>query len=240
MSSPVNSAFGANNLSARTDLQQIVARVVRDARPPTVSDRTYPVGTFWVDEPNLSAYVLCGVISGEARWKLAAVNPLDAETFTGNTGGPVGPDANLNVNIIASLTSGFTVAGSPSTHTLTLDALSPFFEGTVQTVGNATETVLLIPVEPAQAIVIEARVAGFETNDGVGGLLSVTAHRNGANPVIVGASDLFKDVPAGLLGATFFADASGGDVRIRVTGTTVGGKTIYWRCQAETTTIGAF
>lgn len=240
MSSPVNSAFGANNLSARTDLQQIVARVVRDARPPTVSDRTYPVGTFWVDEPNLAAYVLCGVISGEARWKLAAVNPLDAETFTGNTGGAVGPDANLNVNLLAASTSGFTVAGNPSTHTLTLNALSPFFEGQVQTVGNATATVLSIAVAPSTSVVIEARVVGYEANDGVGGLLSVTAHKNGGNPLVVGQSDLFKDVPAGLAGATFAAIESGDNVLITVTGATAGGKTIYWRCQANVTVIGAF
>ncbi len=240
MSSPTNSAFGANNLSARTDLSNIVARVIREARPPTVADRVFPTGQVWIDEPNLAAYILCGVVNGEARWKLAAVNPLDAETFTGNTGGAVGPDGNLNVNILAALTSGLTVDGDPATNTLTINANSPSFQGTVITVGNATETVLLVPVAASTAVVIEARVAGFETADGVGGLLSVTAHRNGANPAIVGTSDLFKDVPSGLLGSTFFADASGANVRIRVTGTTVGGKTIYWACQAETTVIGAF
>jgi hypothetical protein len=240
MSSPSSSAFGANNLTARTDLANIVARVIRESRPPTVDDRNYPIGQFWVDEPNLAAYVLCGVLSGEARWKLAAVNPLDAETFTGNSGGAVGPDGNLNVNVVAAVTSGFSVDGNPSTNTLTINSLSPFYQGQISTVGNATQTVLLIPVPPSRSIVIEARVVGYEAADGVGGLLSVTAHRNGAGPVIVGTSDLFKDVPAGLLGATFSADASGSDVRIRVTGTSVGGKTIYWSCQAETTVIGAF
>ncbi len=240
MSSPVNSAFGANNLSARTDLAQIVQRVVREARPPTQADRVYPTGTCWVDVPNLTAYILVGVVGGLAQWHLMAVNPLDAETFTGNTGGAVGPDANLNVNIVAGALSGLSVDGDPGTNTLTINGVSPSFQGTAITVGNTTETALLIPVAASTSVVIEARVAGFETSDGVGGLLSVTAHRNGANPAIVGASDLFKDVPAGLLGATFTADASGANVRIRVTGTTVGGKTIYWSCQAETTVIGAF
>jgi len=72
MSGPVSSAIGANSLSSRTDLQQIVARVVRDVRAPTTADKLYPIGTTWVDSANARAYILVAINSGEANWQQAA------------------------------------------------------------------------------------------------------------------------------------------------------------------------
>lgn len=45
--------------------------------------------------------------------------PPELETLTGDTGGPVGPDSNDNINIIGA--GGITVAGDPMTNTLTID-----------------------------------------------------------------------------------------------------------------------
>jgi hypothetical protein len=42
------------------------------------------------------------------------------ETLTGNSGGPVGPDASFNINILGNNTTGINVVGSPGTNTLSI------------------------------------------------------------------------------------------------------------------------
>jgi hypothetical protein len=72
MSGPVSSAIGANSLSARTDLKEIVARAVRESRAPTTADKLYAIGTSWVDSVNRRAYILVAVDSGLADWQQTA------------------------------------------------------------------------------------------------------------------------------------------------------------------------
>lgn len=157
----------------------------------------------------------------------------DIETLTGNSGGPVGRDGAFNVDLLAGATSGLTVVGDPGTHTLTIEALSPFYEGEVTTTDATPTTILEIPLPESTAAVVEARVVAYTAANGAGGLFSFLARRNGGNAVVIGLADYMKDVPPALAGLTFGATASGNDAIITVTG--VAATTIYWKAHAELT-----
>ena len=92
--------------------------------PPTTSDGVgYALGTFWTVpkgqpvNPN-DTWVLTGASQGVFTWTKLEQHLAATETFTGNTGGPVGPDAAQNINLVG--TGNINVAGNPSTHTLTI------------------------------------------------------------------------------------------------------------------------
>ena len=61
------------------------------------------------------------------------------ETLTGNSGGPVGPDAGFNINIVGNNSSGINIVGNPGTNTLTVTAFQATTsqEGTVTLATNA-------------------------------------------------------------------------------------------------------
>jgi len=67
--SVVTSVLPANGLSSDFQRDEIVQRVVRARRAPTVNDRKYPSETNWVDKVGAEAYVLIGIVSGDAVWK---------------------------------------------------------------------------------------------------------------------------------------------------------------------------
>lgn len=232
-SGPIQPYLSPSGFSTKTTGATVVPYAVRLPRDPTIADREYPVGSIWANISSFEAFILTAVVAGSAQWAPCGLSPLgDVRELEGDTGGPVGPTAN-KIDIVAGLTSGLTVDGNPGTSTLTINGASPFYSGSGTTVGAVTVVVLSVPVAASSCAVIEARVAGFEAADGAGGLLSVTAHRNGGGPVIVGTVDLFKDVPAGLAGASFSAAAVGANVEISCTGSA--GKTINWVIQADVT-----
>jgi hypothetical protein len=96
-------------------------------RDPTVNDISgvggqYQIQQRWWNTLNNHEWVLVafsslgGVV--RADWEPVA-GSTTAETLTGNTGGPVGPDANNNINVIGDGISA-SVVGNPGTHTLTI------------------------------------------------------------------------------------------------------------------------
>lgn len=88
----------------------------------------------------------------------AQTSPLpDVETLTGNTGGPVGPDAAFNINIVG--TEEIIVTGNPATNTLTIDSL----HGTGNTVGAVTADLITLPLGATPAgYAIQVLIAGFD------------------------------------------------------------------------------
>lgn len=95
-------------------------------RAPTVRDNGgFQIGDFWMNSTNNDLWYLAKKSIGgvqDALWILLN-NGADLETLTGDTGGPVGPDANRNINTLG--TAGeIIVTGVPGTNTLTwsLDA----------------------------------------------------------------------------------------------------------------------
>ena len=61
------------------------------------------------------------------------------ETLTGNTGGPVGPDATFNINVTGNNTTGINVVGMPGTNTLSIVGIQATTtqRGTVELATNA-------------------------------------------------------------------------------------------------------
>jgi hypothetical protein len=127
-------------------------------RPPDGNDIQYQVQQRWWDSLNNEEYILTGFtsIGGnlQAVWQLISSAASGVQDLTGNTGGPVGPDGSQNINVVGDGTS-ITVAGNPSTHTLTISAIagaagiltltgnsggavSPDVGGNVNTVGDGT------------------------------------------------------------------------------------------------------
>jgi len=64
---------------------------------------------------------------------------MPIQTITGNTGGPVGPDASNNFNLLANTTMGITTVGTPATNQINIIALqsSTTQIGTIQLATNA-------------------------------------------------------------------------------------------------------
>lgn len=234
MSGPLQPYLSPSTFSTTRNGATVVPYAVRLPRNPTTADRDYPVGSVWANTASYEAFILTAIAGGLAQWAPCGISPLgDVRFLEGDSGGAVGPTAN-KIDIVGAAGSGITVVGNPGTSTLEIQSSSATYQGSATTVGAVTVTVLSIPVAADSTVVVEARIAGFEAATGVGGLLSVTAHQNGAN-FIVGKADLFKDVPPGLPGATFgvLDPAVGSNIDIQCTGSA--GKTINWVVQALTT-----
>ena len=91
-------------------------------RSPTPQDVNYPIQKRWVNKLTdeiwiLEAYsTIGGVLT--AIWSKNGSGNLGLEFLTGNTGGPVGVDANHNINVIGDGTTIVDV-GNPATNTIT-------------------------------------------------------------------------------------------------------------------------
>lgn len=92
-------------------------------RAPASSDFNYPITQRWIDtsDSNAEWFLLKftssnGVVTPD--WVQLASGALTTESLTGNTGGAVGPDGTLTINVIGD-SSGIQFAGTPGTSTLT-------------------------------------------------------------------------------------------------------------------------
>lgn len=97
--------------------------VVFNRRPTPTDNNPYLIGCRWTIPISLSFptgefWVLVSLVNGLATWKKLQGNIETAETLTGNTGGPVGPDANQNINVVG--TGNVLVTGTPLNNTLTI------------------------------------------------------------------------------------------------------------------------
>jgi len=86
-------------------------------RAPTSADaRPYDRGDIWIDQVARDAYILVFKSGATAQWE--GIGGTAAETLTGDSGGPVGPDGSNNINILGG--AGIDVSGNPGTNTLTV------------------------------------------------------------------------------------------------------------------------
>lgn len=100
-----------------------------EQRPPTQFDINYSVGDLWLDQsatPEPEAWILVslagnGSIPGElAHWIRFTGAFGNVDTLTGDTGGPVPPDGNGNINTLGTANR-ITTTGNPATNTITWD-----------------------------------------------------------------------------------------------------------------------
>lgn len=101
---------------------------VFETRDPTAYDFNYPVQKRWVNTVNETEYVLLGFTSTPtatlANWALIGTGGISIHTVTGNSGGPVSPDDNNNLDFVGDGSS-INIIGNPATNTLTANVILP-------------------------------------------------------------------------------------------------------------------
>jgi hypothetical protein len=152
--------------------------------------------------------------------------PGFVETLTGNTGGPVGPDASDNINVIGDGT--ITIAGNPGTNTLTA-SIGNSATGTGQTIGAVTADIITIPLSTTPTTyTIEARIAAFEATgpNSAGFSLFATVQSGAVSAILIVDTDKIKHASVPIDTSDANIVVSGDNAIVRVTG--VVGLTIDW------------
>lgn len=98
------------------------------SRDPTQNDIQYNLGDHWLNTTTLGMWYLAflgshlvsGINTRYAVWLQFGLGNGTVKTLTGDTGGPVGPDVNGNINTLGTANN-ITVTGNPGTNTLTWD-----------------------------------------------------------------------------------------------------------------------
>lgn len=127
---------GGSALNYPPNSQPSLNRVSK-GRAPTVNDyRNFREGDEWLDNSSQDWYKLANITGTVATWVLIGGTGGAAETLTGDSGGPVPPDANNNINVLG--TGSIVTTGDPGTNTLTIgdsgDVATTYTEDT----GTAT------------------------------------------------------------------------------------------------------
>lgn len=152
------------------------------------------------------------------------------EFLTGNTGGAVGPDGSFNINVVGNTSTGISVAGDPSTHTLTISSTGDpnWISGTTTTVGAVNGTLVTLATASNTTIVIFGRVAAWNAANtaAFGGDITAIAKNVAGTVTVIGPPDSFTDQDSALAGSSFTLAVSGTNLILQVTGVT--GLTIDW------------
>ncbi len=107
-------------------------------------------------------------MSQEGTLRFSSSGAAVVETLTGNSGGPVGPDAAHNINIIANTTMGITTVGNPGTNTINILGI----QSTTSQIGVvelATSAEAITGTDTDRAVTSAALAAklGTQTNFGL-------------------------------------------------------------------------
>jgi len=167
-----------------------------------------------------------------------SATPLpDIETLTGDSGGPVGPNAgNINVFGVDSATNidnGITTVGTPGSSLLEV-TLTNRTTGTVTTSDATLTTIQTFALGATPGVFyVYGNVQCFSSGSSVGGAFSFSGgyRTDGATVIELGTEfhDDFKDVS--LNTADIFLDVSGSDVLLQVQG--VAATTLDWNSLLE-------
>lgn len=99
-------------------LTQYYPRPIIAKRPPTSADIGYPIGQGWVDTVGEDFYGLAAAGGGVASWVLLGATPGEIATLEGDTGGPIQPDGNGNLELIGG--DNISTAGASNAITISL------------------------------------------------------------------------------------------------------------------------
>ncbi len=89
---------------------------------PTTSNYQFNVPTIWINTVTDEAWLLVSKPMNVANWVLIGFNVGSVFTLTGNSGGPISPDVNGNIDTLGS--GSITIAGSGNTLTTELTGLT--------------------------------------------------------------------------------------------------------------------
>lgn len=133
-------------------------RRYKDVRPPTSADyRNFIIGDEWLDTSSSDWWKLCDKDTTSGTWRKMAGTAAASETFTGDSGGTVGPDGLNNINFLANsagFENGIQFTGTPGNNTITAKNLRNATNYVVD--QNAGET----EYQTIQAAIDAADIAG--------------------------------------------------------------------------------
>jgi hypothetical protein len=125
------SVAGGDNLSYLNAQGPLKPIVVRSQRGPSTNDRRYKIGTIWIDEVAMQAFILASVSQGAPDWiPLGSSTSMGINQLTGDTGGSVTPVSG-NVNVLG----GALYSTSASGQTLTVNPSQNGYPATPYVVG---------------------------------------------------------------------------------------------------------
>lgn len=111
------------------------------ARDPTPQDVNYPIQKKWLNTTTNRYWELKNFVAANgittANWVKIGSGIFTTETLTGNTGGPVSPDINNNINVLGDGTF-ITVVGTPLNNTLTIEPAGGLTTLYTEDTGTAT------------------------------------------------------------------------------------------------------
>lgn len=111
-----------------------IPRRIEDRPPIDNQDGfKYKLFTQWLDSSSQDLYVLVDKTKTTTTWALIGGTGAAIETITGDSGGPVPPDAANNLNLLGLYTN--SVVGTPGTNTLTITPTDRGFPITPYVVG---------------------------------------------------------------------------------------------------------
>ncbi len=125
-SSPLN--YPANN----TDVVLIFSY---DRLPTTADFQNFKIRDFWIDNSSNDLWFLVDKAIGSGTWILLGGSGVSTESLTGNTGGPVLPDSDNNIDFKGE--APFTVVGTPGTNSLEIQNDGTLAESYVTDSGTA-------------------------------------------------------------------------------------------------------
>jgi hypothetical protein len=197
---------------------------------PTPQDINYTVQQRWINTTYDREWILEGFSSFggvvTAIWSQVSSGILGVESLTGNTGGPINPDASHNINTLGDTTT-IVVAGNPATHTLTFSTGPEVAISYVEDTGTAI---------PALGSLNVLGTAGHITTAGAGSTITINT---GADVAVEYVEDTGTAVPvSGILNVLGQAVAAG-TTPVTTTGATNVVTLNVQRTQAISTTNAA-
>lgn len=146
-------------------------QLVVQKRDPDTTDNKYALGSFWLKiQPTYTLYILVNLNVGVATWiSLTGGSAGGIQTLTGNSGGPVGPDINSNINVVGDGVAIVSV-GNPLSNTLTFTIGSSIADEYHTDSGTA------IP----SAGILNVLGSGVISTSGAGNTITIDATTTGA------------------------------------------------------------
>ncbi len=91
-----------------------------DRTPTSEDSRPYDPGDLWIDQATDNAYLLIKKVGAIATWHNIGTAVSILGKLTGDTGGPINPDASDNINLLGGI--GISTVGNPATNTITFNS----------------------------------------------------------------------------------------------------------------------
>lgn len=149
------------------------------------------------------------------------------EFLTGDIGGPVGPDAAFNINVLTG--NGLTTTGNPGTNTVTW-TLDNYYNQTATTNDAVPNVTMTIPLGAVAGVyTIDVNVSAYNVTDSAAAGFSLfgTVKTSGAAGTLVGVPDKIVNNEVAMATSDANIIVSGNNMVIQVTG--IAAKVINWR-----------